>query len=87
MAEIFQDEVSRIVVVALMSRISKGLSGIFLCRKARLQTVVEGVGVSDGVAEGLAEVSPGAAVRGRGVTALLFHGLAVFHHPFAGTVV
>ena len=85
--EIFQDEVSRIVVVALMSRISKGLSGIFLCRKARLQTVVEGVGVSDGMAEGLTEVAPGAAVRSRGVAALSFHSLAVFHHPFAGTVV
>ena len=85
--EIFQDEVSRIVVVAFMSRISKGLSGIFLCRKARLQTVVKGVGVSDGVAEGLAEVSPGAAVRSRGVAALSFHSLVVFHDPFAGAVV
>ena len=87
MPEIFQNEVSRIVVVALMSRISKGLSGIFLCRKARLQTVVEGVDVSDGVAEGLAEVSPGAAVRSRGVAALSFHSLVVFHDPFAGAVV
>ena len=85
--EIFQDEVSRIVVVALMSRISKGLSGIFLCRKARLQTVVEGVDVSDGVAEGLAEVAAGGAVRSRGVAALSFHSLVVFHDPFAGAVV
>ena len=85
--EIFQDKVNRIVVVALMSRISKGLSGIFLCRKARLQTVVKGVGVSDGVAEGLAEVAAGGAVWGGRVTSFPFHGLAVFHHPFAGTVV
>ena len=85
--EIFQDEVSRIVVVALMSRISKGLSGIFLCRKARLQTVVKGVGVSDDMAEGLAEVAAGGAVWGGRVTSFPFHGLAVFHHPFAGTLV
>ncbi len=85
--EIFQDEVSRIVVVALMSRISKGLSGIFFSREASLQSVVKGVGVSDGVAEGLAEVSPGAAVRSRGVAALSFHSLVVFHDPFAGAVV
>ena len=85
--EIFQDEVSRIVVVTLVKCISEGLSGIFLCCKARLQTVVEGVGVSDGVAEGLAEVSPGAAVWGGRVTSFPFHGLAVFHHPFAGAVV
>ena len=85
--EIFQDEVSRIVVVALMSRISKGLSGIFLCCKARLQTVVEGVGVSDGMAEGLTEVAASGAVGCRGIAALLFHGLAVFHDPFAGAVV
>ena len=85
--EIFQDKVNRIVVVALMSRISKGLSGIFLCCKARLQTVVEGVGVSDGMAEGLTEVAASGAVGCRGIAALLFHGLAVFHHPFAGAVV
>lgn len=85
--EIFQDEVSRIVVVALMSRISKGLSGIFLCRKARLQTVVKGVGVSDGMAERLTEVAAGGAVWGGRVTSFPFHGLAVFHHPFAGAVV
>ena len=85
--EIFQDEVSRIVVVALMGRISKGLSGIFLCRKARLQTVVKGVGVSDGVAEGLTEVAAGGAIWGVRVTSFPFHGLAVFHHPFAGAVV
>ena len=70
-----------------MSRISKGLSGIFLRHKARLQSVVEGVGVSEGVAEGLAEVSSGAAVRSRGVAALPFHSLVVFHDPFAGAVV
>ena len=70
-----------------MGRISKGLSGIFLRRKACLESVVEGVGVSDGVAERLAEVSSGAAVRSRGVAALSFHSLVVFHDPFAGAVV
>ena len=85
--EIFQDEVSRIVVVALMSCISKGLSGIFLCRKARLQTVVKGVGVSDGMAEGLTEVAASGTVWGGCVTSFPFHGLAVFHHPFASAVV
>ena len=87
MSEIFQDKVNRIVVIALMGCISKGLSGIFLCRKARLQTVVEGVGVSDGVAEGLTEVAAGGAIWGGRVTSFPFHGLAVLHHPFAGAVV
>ncbi len=85
--EIFQDKMSRIVVVAFMGRISEGLSGIFLCRKACLESVVEGVGVSEGVAERLAEVSSGAAVRSRGVATLSFHSLVVFHDPFAGAVV